>query len=469
MKKSVFFYLVTLTLFGLAAYGVIHQGHLLEVNRALSSTASVAQSGGAVSGMLDQLRHPLPMLILQILVVLVAAQLFAWMASRVGQPTVVGEIIAGIVLGPSLLGLLWPDAYQYLFPPSSLASLQLLSQIGLMLFMFIVGMELDLGALTKKASNAVVISHASIVFPYFLGVVLAYFLYADFAPPTISFTAFALFMGIAMSITAFPVLARILQERGMRQHPLGAMAIACAAADDVTAWCLLAAVIAIVRAESLDVALLTVLLSTIFIAFMWFVLRPLLQTLAQRYFKTHHCLDRKTITIAFMVLLLSSLSTEAIGIHALFGAFLAGTILPTHRDLRRQLAEKIEHLSLVLLLPLFFAFTGLRTQIGLLNEWHLWGICLIVIVVAVTGKFVGSALAARWVGHPWQDSLVIGALMNTRGLMELVVLNIGYDLGILSPEIFAMMVLMALVTTLMTGPALDLIDRVFKRRTKRFL
>lgn len=463
MKKGLVFYLVALLSFVLLIYGLLQLGHSLEAGKPGMTQAvsppSAHPDASADATLPDLLHHPLPTLILQILVILLASQCFAALATRLGQPRVIGEIIAGIVLGPSLLGLLLPDAHLALFPPDSLPTLQLLSQLGLMLFMFIVGLELDLSQINRKATNAVVISHASIVFPYFLGVLLAYFLYQDFAPASISFTAFALFMGIAMSITAFPVLVRILQERGMSQHPLGVMAITCAASDDITAWCLLAVVIAIVKAESLHSAAMTIVMTFVFLIGMWYGIRPLLARLAERYLAPGSTIDRRAITIAFTVLLMSALITEIIGIHALFGAFFAGAILPADKALRRQLAEKIEHLSLVLLLPLFFAYTGLRTEIGLLDQWHLWAICLLVIVVAIAGKFLGSALAARCVGHPWNESLIIGALMNTRGLMELVVLNIGYDLGILSAEIFTMMVIMALATTLMTGPMLDLITR----------
>ena len=370
----------------------------------------------------------------------------------------------GLVIHPPLLymgyvGYWFPGIFHFLFPEGSLVNLQFMSQIGLMLFMFVVGMELDLKVLSKRAQDAVVISHASIVVPYALGVGLAYFLYLDFAPPTISFSSFALFMGIAMSITAFPVLARIIQERGLSGTRIGTVAIACAAADDVTAWCILAAVIAIVKAGSAASALFTIGASLLYVLLMIRVVRPFLVRLGDIH-KDRESISRPIVALLFLVLFGSAYITEMIGIHALFGAFLAGAIMPPALTFRKVMINKMEDISLVLLLPLFFVFTGLRTRIGLLDSVDLWLVCGAVVGVAVLGKFGGSALAARFTGNSWKDSLSIGALMNTRGLMELIVLNIGYDLGVLTPKIFVMMVLMALVTTFMTGPLLNLAERM---------
>jgi Kef-type K+ transport system membrane component KefB len=309
----------------------------------------------------------------------------------------------------------------FLFRADALQNLQFLSQVGLILFMFIIGLELDVSILKHKAHTAVVVSHAGIIFPYFLGVGLAYYLFDAFAPATISFLAFGLFMGIAMSITAFPVLARIIQERGLTQTPLGALAITCAAADDVTAWCILAAVIAIIQAGAMTTALLTILLSIGYVMAMLYLVRPLLQRLGLIYGLQEQG-GKTFIAFIFVILFLSAFFTEAIGIHALFGAFLAGVIMPSQAGFRKLLAAKLEDISLVVLLPLFFAFTGLKTQIGLLNEGNLWFVCGLIILVAVVGKFGGSALAAKFTGQSWSDSFAIGALMNTRGLMELIVL-----------------------------------------------
>lgn len=412
----------------------------------------------------DNLQHPLALLLAQIIIILLVARIFGWLCRKIGQPSVVGEMIAGIVLGPSLLGALLPEVTAVIFPVQSLGNLQLLSQVGLILFMYLVGMELDLEVLKNKAREAIVISHASIFLPFALGMGLAYLLYESFAPAHVQFLSFGLFLGIATSITAFPVLARIVQERNLHKTRLGAIVITCAAADDITAWCLLAAVIALVKAGSLVSSLYVIILAGSYVLLMIRVVRPYLIRVAERNIGEKK-LRQPIVGIFFVVLIVSSYITEVIGIHALFGAFMAGAIMPDQVNFRNLFIEKIEDVALVLFLPLFFVNTGLRTEIGLLNDPYLWKVTLLIIVVAVTGKFVGSAIAARFVGQSWKDSLTIGALMNTRGLMELVVLNIGYDLGILSPEIFAMMVIMALVTTVMTGPSLDIINRLFNSRS----
>jgi Kef-type K+ transport system membrane component KefB len=414
----------------------------------------------------NNLKYPLSILLLQVIVILFTSKAFGIILRLLGQQTVIGEIIAGIFLGPSFLGWLFPDISALIFPRDSLISLQFLSQIGLTFFMFVIGMDLDISKIKNKAQDAVVISHASIIFPFFLGTCLSYFIYQDLAPQGVKFLAFTLFMGIAMSITAFPVLARILKERGLTRTPLGVLTITCAAADDVTAWCLLAAVIAIVKAGNIVSSLFTMGLAIVYIIFMLKIIKPWLQKISNKRI-TNESIDKTVIAVSFFILLLSAYFTEIIGIHALFGAFIAGVIMPNNIRFKEILIDKIEDVSTVLLLPIFFAFTGLRTQIGLLDTGYLWILCGVVLLVAIIGKFGGSTLSARIMGRSWEDSLSIGALMNTRGLMELVVLNIGYDLGILSPEIFAIMVIMALGTTFMTGPLLDLINYVFNVRKLR--
>lgn len=468
MRNHAVFYFLVILIFGAALWFVLHQGKHLEAGKTpqpsfVEAPASTSQPAYFFSNVEKNSQHPLAILILQIFCIMIVAKVLGYLMTKIGQPSVIGEIVAGIVLGPSLVGFLFPSFSAFLFPPESLAKLHVLSQIGLVLFMFIIGMELNAGVLKKKAQAAVIISHASIIFPYFLGVSLAYFLYPLYAPEKISFSAFALFMGIAMSITAFPVLARIIQERDLTHTSIGTVVITCAAADDITAWCLLALVVAIVSAGGVLCVVGSITLSIIYVLFMWFILRPLLDRLAIKY-DTPESVNKAVVAVVFGILFLSSYLTEIIGIHALFGAFLAGAIMPPQKEFKRILSEKIEDVSLVLLLPLFFVFTGLRTQIGLLNQAHLWGVCLLIIGVAVLGKFIGSAVAARFVGQSWKDSLLIGVLMNTRGLMELVVLNIGYDLGILSAEIFTMMVLMALVTTFMAGPVIMAIEFFFKSK-----
>src|SRR6266498_1887027 len=480
MRRNLIFYVLLIAIFGSILWFDFNQGAKLEVLQSSQTStgktheATSAESpeikatsqDGAVlffQNLSQNLGHPLSLLLIQIVTIVLASKLLAWLVSKIGQPLVIGEIIAGILLGPSVLGHFWPGVSQFVFQAASLPNLNFLSQLGLILFMFIIGLELDIHLLQHKAHTAVVVSHASIIIPFAMGVSLAYFLYVTFAPPHISFLAFGLFMGIAMSVTAFPVLARILHERGLTKTPLGGLAITCAAADDVTAWCILAAVIAIVRAGTVISAVFTVLFSTVYVIAMLKIVRPWLERMGTKY-ASAESLNKTFAVISFVVLFLSALTTEVIGIHALFGAFLAGVNMPTSASFRKLLVSRIEDVSLVILLPLFFAFTGLKTQIGLLNNSATWLVCGLIITVAVTGKFGGSLLAAKFTGQSWSDSFAIGALMNTRGLMELIVLNIGYDLGVLSPTVFTMMVLMALVTTLMTCPALSWIERIRWKR-----
>jgi len=446
-------------------YWIVFLGGKLELGRNIVIPDSKKSHWVEFIGSLTHnLGNPLAIILVQIIAILFVARIFGWFCKKIGQPTVIGEIIAGIVLGPSLIGMYFPQFSATLFPVSSLDNLRILSQVGLILFMFMVGMELDLKALKNKAHEAVVISHASIIIPFALGIGLAYFIYQSFAPQGVQFLSFGLFIGIAMSITAFPVLARIIQERNINKTKLGSLVITCAAADDITAWCILAAVIAIVKAGSFVSSLFTIALAVAYVLLMIKVVRPFLKRVADLH-SSRENLSKPIIAIFFLTLVLSSYATEVIGIHALFGAFMAGVIMPINIKFRNIFIEKIEDVALVLLLPLFFVFTGLRTEIGLLNDPYLWKITGLIILVAVTGKFVGSVIAAKFVGQNWKDSLTLGALMNTRGLIELVVLNIGYDLGVLTPKIFAMMVIMALVTTFMTGPVLDLINLIFKTKS----
>lgn len=463
--RNISFYVGTVGGFSALMFWLIAEGSRLEQGRTFVALPSQTDNWHLfVLSMQQNMGHPLAVLLAQIFAILLVARIFGWICRKIGQPTVMGEMIAGIALGPSLLGMWFPEVSAWLFREESLGNLQFLSQIGLILFMFIVGMELDLKVLKNKANEAVVVSHASIIVPFALGVGLAYFLYPLYAPGAIRFVSFALFIGITMSITAFPVLARIVQERNMHKTRLGTLVFTCAAADDVTAWCILALAIAIVKAGSLVSALMTVVLSILYVLVMIKGVRPFLARIGQLH-SSNENLSKPIVAIFFLMLILSSFATEIIGIHALFGAFMAGAIMPENEKFRSLFIEKIEDLALVLLLPLFFVYTGIRTDIGLLSDPSLWKIAGVIILVAVVGKFLGSALAARFVGQNWKESLTIGALMNTRGLMELVVLNIGYDLGVLSPEIFAIMICMALVTTLMTAPSLDLINYFFAADT----
>lgn len=462
--KNLLFYIIGIGSFAVILFIILQLGKAnLETGRTISEQVSGDTAWGDFkNSLLHNIAVPFAILMLQIIVIMLVVKIFNWICKKIGQTSVIGEIAAGIVLGPSLLGLYFPEMSHFLFPVSSLVNINLLSQIGLILFMFIVGMELNLNVLKNRAHSAVIISHASIIFPFTLGALLAYFIYEDFTHAHSGFIPFALFMGIAMSITAFPVLARIVHEKGINKTLVGPMVITCAAIDDLTAWCLLAAVIAIAKAGDFTSSLYVIVMAVIYVIIMFKIVRPILKNIADN----HHSkgLTKSMMGGFVLVLFLSAYATEAIGIHALFGAFLAGVIMPSNIRLRNLLTERIEYVTLIILLPLFFVFTGLRTEIGLLNSTHLWLTCFVVIAVAVAGKFLGSAVAARFVGQSWKDSLIIGALMNTRGLMELVVLNIGLDLGILTPELFAMMVIMALVTTFMTSPSLNILDKIFKKK-----
>jgi Kef-type K+ transport system membrane component KefB len=462
--KNSAFYIVIIAVFSFLIYWALKNGKTLEAGRSIKESAlGTGQWDTFVKSIFHNLGDPLALLLVQIITIIFVARFFGWICRKIGQPSVIGEMIAGIVLGPSLVGTYLPEYSALLFPKGSIDNLKYFSQLGLILFMFVVGMELDLSVLKNKAKDAVIISHASIIIPFTLGLTLAYFIYDQFAPADVAFSSFGLFMGIAMSITAFPVLARIVQERGLHRTRIGAMVITCAAADDVTAWCILAAVIAIVKAGSFVSALYIIGLSVAYVFLMLWVVKPFLKRIGDLYSHKEN-ISKPVVAIFFLTLLISSYTTEIIGIHALFGAFMAGAIMPENMRFRAIFIEKVEDVSQVILLPLFFVFTGLKTQIGLLNDPYMWKVCGLIILVAVVGKFLGSALTARFVGQNWRDSLTIGALMNTRGLMELIVLNIGLELGVLSVEVFSMMVIMALATTFMTGPALDLIGFVYNRR-----
>jgi Kef-type K+ transport system membrane component KefB len=397
---------------------------------------------------------PLSHLLLQLVTVLIAARVTGLLFARLGQSAVIGEIAAGILLGPSLLGWMAPGAFQTLFPASSLGTLQLLSQIGVCLFLFVVGMTVDVGHLRQKAPAAVVISYVSILVPALMGALVAPVLFSSLAGSRATPTSFTLFMAISMSITAFPVLARILEERGLSRTPLGAMALTCAAVDDVTAWILLAGIVALTQAAGWSGSIVTLISVVMFAGVMLFGVRRLLPGWMGSGDSPESPPGQNVLVGALALMLVSALTTELIGIHALFGAFLAGVVMPRQGTLRQQVTVRIEDFSAVFLLPLFFVVTGLRTSIPLINDLQGWGICAAIILVATAGKLGGTYLAARWTGMPRPDAFALGALMNTRGLMELIALNIGYDLGILSPRIFAMLVIMALVTTTLTGPLL---------------
>jgi Kef-type K+ transport system membrane component KefB len=397
----------------------------------------------------------LPLLLIQIAVILLAARAVGLLFRKIHQPQVMGEMVAGILLGPSLLGWIFPQVYENLFPVESLGYLNAISQIGLLLFMFLIGLELDLKLIRKQGSNALVISYASILVPFLLGFILSLYLYPRLSDSSVRFSHFALFMGIAMSITAFPILARILAERKMLKTELGVLAIACAAINDVVGWVILALIIFLVRASEASLPLWATLLGlAVYLIVMLIPVRHFLQRVEKRFEKQGN-LTQGVLAILLFVVLVSSLTTEMLGVHALFGAFLAGAMMPKTPKFVHSITEKLNDVAVVLLLPIFFASTGLRTSIGLVSGPEMWFYSLLVIFVAIAGKLGGSALTARYMGAPWRKATALGILMNTRGLMELVLLNIGLDLGVISPALFAMMVIMALFTTFITAPLLE--------------
>ena len=395
--------------------------------------------------------HDLPKVLGALLAIIVIGRGLGAVFQRIGQPRVIGEVVAGILLGPSLLGRVSPEAMTWLLPSSILPLLGVIAQLGVILFMFLVGLELNAELLRDRAHATVMISHAGIVAPFLMGAGLALWLFPRFAPDGVPFTSFALFLGVSLSITAFPVLARILTERRLERSELGVLALGCAAAGDATAWCLLAFVVGVAQ-SAISGAITTTVLAAAFIALMFGVVRPLAQRWLSHSEPTQ--VSGHIATWVLVALLVSSLAAEAIGIHALFGAFLLGAVIPHDSAVARAFHDKLHDVVVILLLPAFFAHIGMRTQIGLVSSLSEWLICGTIIVAATLGKFGGTLLAARLTGIDWRTSASLGILMNTRGLMELIVLNIGLDLGVISPTLFAMLVLMALVTTIATTPIL---------------
>ncbi|MBE1489732.1 cation:proton antiporter domain-containing protein [Plantactinospora soyae] len=440
---------------GLRAVGVYG---LLVVLPVLISVVLLTREGGAGGGATKAAAagHPLAQLLLAIAVVIAACRLAGWLMRRIGQPAVVGEIIAGVVLGPSLLGAVWPAGAAALLPDAILPQLNVLAQVGVVLFVFLTGLELNTRLIRGRGHLAVVVSHVSIAVPFVLGVLLAIVAYAKFAPEGVGPLAFALFIGVSMSITALPVLARILKDTGMFHSRVGVVVLTCAVIDDVTAWSLLALVVAVVTASSLVGVLLTLGSAVAFAALLLYAIRPLMTL----YFaRTPDPTLRRLAPLALVGVLLCAMATEWIGVHAMFGAFMFGLVFPRGNVVERWLHQNASGLTTVLMLPLFFAYSGLRTNLTLLADASQWLWCAVILVVAVVGKLVSAAVAARSVGESLPRALQIGVLMNCRGLTELIVLNVGLDLGVLSPTIFTMLVLMALISTAMTAPLAVVLDK----------
>ncbi len=393
----------------------------------------------------------LKLLFLQMAVILGSARLLALAARRLRQPEVVGEMLAGILLGPSLLGRIAPGTINYLFPAGGLGALYALSQLGLVLFMFLVGLDVRPAEDRKMARSVIVTSQVSIAGPFLFGGLLAWAVY-----PMIGSGAprlpFILFVGAAMSITAFPVLARILADRRLMNTRVGVYAISCAAVNDVIAWVLLAIITVIARPGAIGIPLpLRFAVLALYILTMLFVVRPVLRRIAP----TGSPIGLGWFGAAMIFLLASACATDALSVHALFGAFMAGIVMPKGGQLEAEFRGHLESVTLVLLLPLFFAYTGLRMSVGVLNSSSAWLLCGLILLVAVGSKFLLSAVCLRASGVSWRESLAVGVLVNTRGLVELVILNAGLDLGIISQALFSMMVIMALATTIMTGPLID--------------
>lgn len=417
-------------------------------------TDSVAHHGSSTIGLL----------LLQIIVILTVARLVGALFRHIGQPQVIGEIVAGILLGPSILGALWPEAFAFLFPEESIAFIEIQSEFGLILFMFTIGMELRPAEIKSQFRKAFIISQSGIFIPFILGMLLTIFLY-DPTSFHVPYLPLALFMGIAMSITAFPVLARIIQERGMSRTHLGSLALNTAAVADIAAWLLLAAVMAIIQSGSITSALFNFLFLILYIALFFGVIRPLFALVGSVYNK-NELVNKMLVAVIFILVLVSAYLTNLLSMHALFGAFMVGLIMPDDNKFRHVITEKVEDVSLSIFLPLFFVSSGLRTELGLINSGALWALLTLLVVVAIVGKVGGTYIAARLCNISKKESLYLGAFMNTRGLMELVVLKIGLDLGVLPPVIFVLLVMMTLITTLMTQPLLQLMNALFKRRTK---
>ncbi len=415
--------------------------------------------GAGFGGATDLLWH-LP---LALATVVIVGRLLGRMFRFAGQPPVIGEILGGILIGPSLLGRVAPQTFLYLLPPEVVLPLGAMAQLGVVLYMFVVGLDLNPDLLRGQIRTTVVTAQASMLLPFVLGSALAFYLYPRFSTSDVPFVHFALFLGVAMSITAFPVLARILEDLGMATSSLGVLALACAAIGDVTAWCLLAFVVGVVHTSG-GSAILVALLTAGFIALMLAVVRPMFVRLSNggrppvvgaRPLPDAAQSTRTGVALALILLLMSALTTEVIGVHAIFGAFLAGLVIPCDSTVAVVLKRRLGRPVMMLLLPAFFAFTGLRTQIGLVSGLYEWSACALIVVTATVGKFGGAVAGARISGLDWHRAAGLGVLMNTRGLMELIVLNVGLDLGIISPTLFTMLVLMALITTVATTPVLQ--------------
>jgi Kef-type K+ transport system membrane component KefB len=389
-------------------------------------------------------------------IVMLFARLMGALMLKIGQPRVMGEVLAGILLGPTLFARVAPDLQAAIFPSDIIPYIGVAANLGLIFYMFLIGLEIDLSQLRGRMSQAVAISNTGVLIPMVAGMLVALPIYERLGPDK-GFVGFALFMGVSMSITAFPVLARILAERRMLKRPVGALALASAAIDDVTAWFLIALATAVAVAGNAAEVVKTIALAIAFTAVMFLVVRRILARASVAYDEAGR-VPSAWIAAIFAGVLVSAFLTEEIGIAVIFGAFVMGAIMPRHAGLTEDVTHRVEDFVVTLLLPLFFAYTGLKTNLFLLDRLDLVVITLVLLVVAIVCKFGGTMIAARVTNMSWRESAVLGTLMNTRGLTELIVLNLALEKGVISEALFAALVIMALVTTFMTGPILRLLD-----------
>ena len=395
---------------------------------------------------------------LQLAFILVVTRLVGLVIRRFHQPQVVGEMVGGVLIGPSLLGALWPSAHAALFPPQSISLIYSVSQLGLVLYLFLVGTEFDLGLLRRHLRSAASVSLAGILVPFALGCTLAYYLAGDaalFSPQVQTWEAM-LFTGAAMSITAFPMLARIIDERGLTGTALGTLTLAAGGLNDAAAWCILAVVLASFSGDT-AIALRALVGGAAYAALIWWVVRPLLKRLQPTAAGTDG-LKGAHWTLMLVLLMAGAWFTDYIRIYAVFGAFVLGMAMPRGR-LTEELQRSCAPLTTYLLVPLFFVYSGLHTRLDLVFAPGLWGILLLIVVLACLGKAVACGIAARLHGERPRDALAIGVLMNARGMMELLLLNIGLEQGLITPTFFTLMVAMTVITTLMATPLFELIYR----------
>ncbi len=466
MKKKLGYYIGLLVFFITGVILVILKGNML--NKIDGQVSEVLKNTNIADELSLNFNEPIAKFLFQIIIILIVSRILGWLMIKMGQPTVIGDIIAGILLGPSLLGILFPEFFHILFNNESIGTLNAVSKVGLILFMFIIGLELDITSIKGRMADSFVISHSGIATAFLTGLILAYFIFPEFAPEHISFISFGLFIGIAMSITAFPVLARIMQEHDMLKTPIGSLVLTIAASDDIAAWIILAFVIAAVHTGAFSITVTTIFFAIVFILFMVFALKKVLARFANNYFSTE-TFNKRVFSSILLLVFTSAYVAEFIGINAMFGAFLAGVVIPSKSEFKELISQKIEDISLVLFLPLFFVITGLRTDLSLITANNYWILTLSIIGLAIFGKSLGLFIASKVTGYSNKDSLTICTLMNTRGLMELIVLNIGYEFGILNKTLFSIFVIMALVTTFMTSPLLKFIKNIYEKRENRII